>query len=156
MFLPSHLCSTYFSPLPLFAGQPGSVDPGQPLVNTIRSDSALIGGNAILLSRNKNKSIDYKSWTKPLGRCSSVELNTFFWLFVSFSCDCVYVGFLLHVWLTAASSYVCLKAVRNFVNCQVVLSVLHHGYRNQISHLRGSYDDRLLWTADFNPLLKCI
>lgn len=61
MFLPSHLCSTYFSPLPLFAGQPGSVDPGQPLVNTIRSDSALIGGNAILLSRNKNKSIDYKS-----------------------------------------------------------------------------------------------
>uniref|UniRef100_A0A3P9CRD1 Contactin-associated protein-like 4 n=1 Tax=Maylandia zebra TaxID=106582 RepID=A0A3P9CRD1_9CICH len=41
--------------------QPGSVDPGQPLVNTIRSDSALIGGNAILLSRNKNKSIDYKS-----------------------------------------------------------------------------------------------
>lgn len=51
----------YFSPLPLFAGQPGSVDPGQPLVNTIRSDSALIGGNAILLSRNKNKSIDYKS-----------------------------------------------------------------------------------------------
>uniref|UniRef100_A0AAX7UQ26 Contactin associated protein like 3 n=1 Tax=Astatotilapia calliptera TaxID=8154 RepID=A0AAX7UQ26_ASTCA len=43
------------------SGQPGSVDPGQPLVNTIRSDSALIGGNAILLSRNKNKSIDYKS-----------------------------------------------------------------------------------------------
>uniref|UniRef100_A0A3B4GCE2 Contactin-associated protein-like 4 n=1 Tax=Pundamilia nyererei TaxID=303518 RepID=A0A3B4GCE2_9CICH len=37
------------------------MDPGQPLVNTIRSDSALIGGNAILLSRNKNKSIDYKS-----------------------------------------------------------------------------------------------
>ncbi|XP_026002515.1 contactin-associated protein-like 4 isoform X1 [Astatotilapia calliptera] len=26
------------------SGQPGSVDPGQPLVNTIRSDSALIGG----------------------------------------------------------------------------------------------------------------
>uniref|UniRef100_A0A669CX27 Contactin associated protein like 3 n=1 Tax=Oreochromis niloticus TaxID=8128 RepID=A0A669CX27_ORENI len=43
------------------SGQPGSVDPGQPLVNTIRSDSALIGGNAILLSRNKNKSKDYKS-----------------------------------------------------------------------------------------------
>lgn len=61
VFLPSHLHSTHFSPLPLFAGQPGSVDPGQPLVNTIRSDSALIGGNAILLSRNKNKSKDYKS-----------------------------------------------------------------------------------------------
>lgn len=53
-------------------------------------------------------------------------------------------------------AYVCLKAVRNFVNCQVLLSVLHDGYRNQVSHLRGSYDDRLLWTADFNPLLKCI
>lgn len=28
------------------AEQPSSVDPGQPLVNAIRSDSALIGGNA--------------------------------------------------------------------------------------------------------------
>ncbi|XP_068563834.1 contactin-associated protein-like 4 isoform X1 [Cebidichthys violaceus] len=31
--------------------QPGSVDPGQPLVNAIRRDSALIGGNAIDFSR---------------------------------------------------------------------------------------------------------
>uniref|UniRef100_A0A3Q3M7H4 Contactin-associated protein-like 4 n=1 Tax=Mastacembelus armatus TaxID=205130 RepID=A0A3Q3M7H4_9TELE len=30
------------------------MDPGQPLVNAVRSDSALIGGNAIHLSRNNN------------------------------------------------------------------------------------------------------
>uniref|UniRef100_A0A8C4F1E1 Contactin associated protein like 3 n=1 Tax=Dicentrarchus labrax TaxID=13489 RepID=A0A8C4F1E1_DICLA len=37
--------------------QPGSVDPGQPLVNAMRSDSALIGGNAIQLSRNETRLI---------------------------------------------------------------------------------------------------
>lgn len=108
VFLPSHLHSTHFSPLPLFAGQPGSVDPGQPLVNTIRSDSALIGGNAILLSRNKNKSKDYKSWIKTFGKMQFCRTeHFFFWLFISFSCDCVYASFLLHVWLTAVSSCVC-------------------------------------------------
>uniref|UniRef100_A0A3Q1GK89 Contactin-associated protein-like 4 n=1 Tax=Acanthochromis polyacanthus TaxID=80966 RepID=A0A3Q1GK89_9TELE len=41
--------------------QPGSVDPGQPLVNTIRSDSALIGGNVLHLSTNKNNSLWHDS-----------------------------------------------------------------------------------------------
>lgn len=31
----------------LFPDQPDPVDPGQPLVNTIRTDSALIGGEQI-------------------------------------------------------------------------------------------------------------
>lgn len=33
--------------------QPGSVDPGQPLVNAIRTDSALIGGNSVHLSKEE-------------------------------------------------------------------------------------------------------
>lgn len=37
--------STFF--FSLFTDQPEPVDPGQPLVNTIRTDSAVIGGKPI-------------------------------------------------------------------------------------------------------------
>lgn len=36
------------------------MDPGQPLVNAIRSDSALIGGNADDLGRSTNSSLKYR------------------------------------------------------------------------------------------------
>lgn len=65
-FLPLISAFYYFS-FSVFhsTDQPGSVDPGQPLVNAIRSDSALIGGNVIHLSRSKNNSLKYlNSWLR--------------------------------------------------------------------------------------------
>uniref|UniRef100_A0A672IV76 Contactin associated protein like 3 n=1 Tax=Salarias fasciatus TaxID=181472 RepID=A0A672IV76_SALFA len=41
--------------------QPGSVDPRQPLVNAIKSDSALIGGNAIHLSGSFSLNVPFTS-----------------------------------------------------------------------------------------------
>uniref|UniRef100_A0AAQ4NPK1 Contactin associated protein like 3 n=1 Tax=Gasterosteus aculeatus aculeatus TaxID=481459 RepID=A0AAQ4NPK1_GASAC len=41
--------------------QPGSVDPGQPLVNSIRSDSVLVGGNAIDIRRGMNNRFEYNT-----------------------------------------------------------------------------------------------
>lgn len=49
-------CFLFFFSPPLYlhrTEQPGSVDPGQPLVNAIRTDSALIGGNSVHLSKEE-------------------------------------------------------------------------------------------------------
>ena len=48
------------SPFSTFVDQPGSVDPGQPLVNTIRNDSALIGGKVAV--SNSARIIIIKLW----------------------------------------------------------------------------------------------
>ena len=59
---PLYLSASLFLP----TDQPGSVDPGQPLVNAIRSDSALIGGEAVRHSGD-NKNISLNT-SKYMGR----------------------------------------------------------------------------------------